>query len=168
MEHETTLSLGEWAVSADPTSVLACVGLGSCVAFIVYDATRHVGGMAHMVLPDSTMARFTPRPAPDLAPGKFVDVAVPLVLERVRAQGADPSRLEVYLVGGSRMLSGPADRLQIGERNIEAARQACTRHGLRITSQDVGGAAGRTVRLHIGTGELMLRQAGGRASRLAA
>lgn len=164
LEHETTLSLGEWAASADPTSVLACLGLGSCVAFIVYDATRHVAGMAHTVLPDSALGRLS-----GMAPAKFVDVAVPLVLERVTALGAEAPRLQVHLVGGSRMLSGNQDRMNIGARNVEAARQACARHGLAITSQDVGGTSGRTVRLHVGTGQLTLRGAGGPAvTRLAA
>ncbi|MCK9485334.1 MAG: chemotaxis protein CheD [Dehalococcoidia bacterium] len=163
-EHETTLSLGEWAVSADPTSVLACLGLGSCVAFIVHDAARHVAGMAHTVLPDSALGR-----PPDLVGARYVDVAVPLVLERVAALGARLADLQVHLVGGSSMLSSQADRLRIGERNVEAARLACVRHGLTVTSQDVGGTTGRTVRLHVGTGQLTLRGAGGPAlNRLAA
>lgn len=162
-EQETTLSLGEWAVSADPTSVLACLGLGSCVAFIVYDATRHVGGMAHMVLPDSSMGRSS-----DRTPAKFVDVAVPLVLERALAMGAMRHRLQVHLVGGARMLTSHADRMNIGERNAEAARVVCRRLGIAITSEDVGGNTGRTVRLHVGTGELTLRGAGAPVARLAA
>ena len=76
---ETTLSLGEWAVSNDPSSVLTCLGLGSCVAFIAYDPTTHIGGMAHMVLPDSALGRPTPR-----SEAKFVDVAVPLVMRELQ------------------------------------------------------------------------------------
>lgn len=161
--QETTLSLGEWAVTADPGAVLACLGLGSCVAFIAYDRAERVGGMAHTVLPDSGLGRPT-----DLAPAKFVDIAVPLVLEQMAALGAETGNLEVHLVGGSSMLTSQTDRLHIGERNVEAARRACAHYGLTIASQDVGGATGRTVRLHIGTGQLTLRGAGMPATRLAA
>jgi chemotaxis protein CheD len=50
---ETTLSLGEWAVTDGRDGVLTCLGLGSCVAFIAYDPVARVGGVAHMVLTDS-------------------------------------------------------------------------------------------------------------------
>lgn len=163
LEHETTLSLGEWAVSADPTSVLACLGLGSCVAFVAYDAAKHIGGMAHMVLPDSTMGRPS-----ELAPAKFVDLAIPIVVERVLQLGAQHRNLQVHLLGGSCMLKGQGGMLNIGERNIQAARSLCQKLGLRITSEDVGGNHGRTVRLHVGTGELTRRGAGIPAARLAA
>ena len=50
------VGLGEVKISEDPESVLACVGLGSCVAISAFDPVAKVGGMAHVVLP-KTMER---------------------------------------------------------------------------------------------------------------
>lgn len=83
-----TLGLGEWHVTADRGMTLTCLGLGSCVAFIAWDPIAKVGGMAHMVLPDSTAGRGG-------APGKFVDTAIPLVLSTMQGAGALRSRLHI-------------------------------------------------------------------------
>jgi chemotaxis protein CheD len=153
---EQTLGLGEWAVSADPTMTLTCIGLGSCVAFIVYDPATKVGGMAHMVLPDSTGARATPGTA------KFVDQAIPLVLDGVKEIGAEPRRLKVVLAGGATMLRGAAfaGRVNIGDRNAEAARALLNARHLRIAAEDLGGTQGRTVRLQLGDGSIAVSLAG--------
>jgi len=160
---ETTLSLGEWAVSNDRDAVLTCLGLGSCVAFIAYDPVARVGGMAHMVLPDSTQGRPTPR-----SEAKFVDVAVPMVLEEMLRLGAMRMRLQVSLVGGASMLPnqrGP-ESMNIGARNAAAASAAVQARGLRVRLEDVGGTQGRTVRLQMRTGEVVVSTA--RALRAAA
>lgn len=144
------LSLGEWAVSDDPERELVCLGLGSCVALCVYDAVKNVGGMAHMVLPDSDDGRRGG------AEAKFVDLAVPLVLREMEQLGAARTRMKIHLVGGAQMLSGASftDTMMIGQRNVEAARAALDSERLKITSEDTGGDAGRTVKLAIATGEL--------------
>ncbi len=144
------LSLGEWAVSDDPERELVCLGLGSCVAFCAYDPQKHIGGMAHMVLPDSDHGKRSG------AEAKFVDLAVPLVVREMEGLGALRSRLVVHLVGGAQMLSGASfsDTMMIGQRNVEAAHEAVEAQRLKITSEDTGGDAGRTVKLAIATGQL--------------
>ena len=150
------LGLGEWQVAADPQVELVCLGLGSCVALCAYDGMGKVGGMAHMVLPDSTAARTGTGGA------KFVDVAVPLLLERMAQLGALRSRLRVALVGGAHMLSGRAfaDSPQIGPRNLEAAVAALEARGVRVAEQQTGGTQGRTVTMAVRTGELLVETAG--------
>ncbi|MGE3857358.1 MAG: chemotaxis protein CheD [Dehalococcoidia bacterium] len=153
---ETTLSLGEWAVSNDRDAVLTCLGLGSCVAFIAYDPVARVGGMAHMVLPDSTQGRATAR-----SEAKFVDVAVPLVMQELTALGALKARMQVSLVGGAAMLpvrSG-MEQMNIGARNAAAAHAAVKAQGLRVRLEDLGGTQGRTVRLAVRTGEVTISTA---------
>lgn len=153
---EETLGLGEWAVSADPRATLTCIGLGSCVAFIVYDSASRVGGMAHMVLPDSTGARAAPGTA------KFVDQAIPLVLDGVQALGGQPRRLRIVLAGGANMLRGPAfdGRVNIGDRNAAAARALLAVRRFRIAAEDLGGTQGRTVRLRLSDGSISVSLAG--------
>ncbi|MGE3961709.1 MAG: chemotaxis protein CheD [Dehalococcoidia bacterium] len=154
---ERALGLGEWAVSAAPGSVLTCLGLGSCVALVAYDASAKVGGMAHMVLPDSVAGRVS-----ETSPAKFVDLAVPLLLAEMERAGAQRTRMQVQLVGGASMLEVPGrtNTMQIGERNAAAARKALAAERLPVKQEHLGGTRGRTVRLDVGTGRIEVSTAG--------
>lgn len=153
----TTLSLGEWRVSNDPGEVLLCLGLGSCIAFVAWDAAARVAGMAHMVLPDSTQGRPSA-----LTPAKFVDLAVPLVTGAMLDRGARRDRMRVHLVGGARMLQGVQHQsaMNIGERNAEAARKAVAAAGLRVHIENTGGGHGRTVRMAVADGSVLVTSPG--------
>ena len=48
----TYIAQGEGAVSADPSAIFTAL-LGSCVSVCFYDPIAHVGGMNHVLLPDS-------------------------------------------------------------------------------------------------------------------
>ena len=50
------VGMGEGAVAVDP-QVLSSPGIGSCVAVALYDSERRIGGMAHVMLPDSAGTR---------------------------------------------------------------------------------------------------------------
>ncbi len=150
------VGLGEWTVSDDRNATLVCLGLGSCVALCAYDPVARVGGMAHFVLPRSADGRNT-------GPGaKFVDTGIPLLLLEMERRGAVRSRLVLKIVGGARMITTPGlnAALNIGDRNVESARETLKALGLRIAAEDTGGAHGRTVRLDVRTGELTVSAAG--------
>ena len=156
LEGAVVLSLGEWAASDDPSDVLVCLGLGSCVALCLYDPLRSIGGMAHMVLPDSSARGAKSSGA------KFVDVAVPLLLQEMEAKGAGRARLRAHLIGGALMLQGAAFKatVNIGQRNAQAARAALRSAGVRVRGDELGGSNGRTVRLELATGRLTAATAG--------
>ena len=48
----------------------------------------------------------------------------------------------------------------IGNRNIDSARQTFTKMGIRLKSEEVGGKIGRTVRLYVADGRYTLRMMG--------
>lgn len=149
-----SLNLGEWRVTDDGAATLVGLGLGSCVALCAHDPQAGVGGMAHMVLPTSRAAAGT-------AGAQFADAAVPLVIEEMERLGAVRRRIVCYLVGGAHILTNTTTALaQVGERNVEAAHEALRALGLRVRAEDVGGERGRTVRLHIGSGEVDVAHAG--------
>lgn len=151
--NDLSLGLGEWAVSEDQRMDLVCLGMGSCVAFVAHDPVARIGGMAHMVLPDSTAGR-----ASTSAPAKFVDLAIPLVLSRMEEIGAVRGRLRIHLAGGAQMLQTSL-ALNIGERNVAAADKVLAALRFRLVTRDVGGTHGRTVRLSVATGALDIRLA---------
>ena len=99
--------------------VLVTVGLGSCVAILLYDSAAEVGGLAHVLLPSPALTRSVDNPA------KFPQTAVPRLLEEMAARGANPRRVTARLAGGASMfasLSAPGT-IQMGERNVVASRQ---------------------------------------------
>ena len=152
-----TLGLGELRAATGADTVLACLGLGSCVAMCAYDPVSKVGGMAHMVLPrrgESTGQAVS---------AKFVDCGVPMLIEQMEQLGAKKSRLVVKLVGGAQMIANQNHNgvFHIGERNAETAKAVLADLGVPIRAVDTGGNRGRTVRLHLESGRLMVSSVGG-------
>ena len=134
--------------------MLTCLGLGSCVALCAHDVEARVGGMAHLVLPSSASARSASGP-------KFVDIAIPLVIEQMENQGAVRRRIACYLLGGAHILKNTTTEMaQVGSRNVEASRATLAALGLRLRAEDLGGERGRTVRLHVGSGLTEVSHAG--------
>lgn len=143
---------GELGVGAGDM-LLATLGLGSCIAVALDDPGARVGGLAHVFLPEAALN------APFAAPGRYVDTALPLLVERVVVAGADPRRLRARLVGGASMFPAlqPAGAVPLGLRNADAARALLGRLGVPVVGEDLGGNHGRSVYLYLGDGRLMVR-----------
>jgi chemotaxis protein CheD len=130
------------------SEVLITVGLGSCVAILLHDATAKVGGLAHILLPSPGLSRR------DANPAKFPQTAVPRLLELMSRAGASPRRITARLAGGASMFAALAapGTIQMGERNVVASRQVLNGHGIPLVAEAVGGDYGRTVRLIVACG----------------
>ena len=149
---EIRVKVAECAVGRDEQTLIT-IGLGSCVAILLYDGTARVGGLAHTLLPDETMARDRTNPA------KFAASAVTLLLAEMTRLGADATRIRAKLVGGASMFANllPAGGINIGDRNVAAARQALQRNGIAIVAEDVGSDHGRSVHFHLDDGRVEVR-----------
>jgi chemotaxis protein CheD len=136
--------------SGTGNDILVTIGLGSCVGIVLYDATAHVGGLAHVLLPSPALGR------QDSNPAKFPQTAVPLLLEQMGQHGASIRRISARLIGGASMFSGlgAPGTIQMGERNVVASRQALHQHGVAIVGEATGGDFGRTVRLWVADGRV--------------
>ena len=147
----TTLrvKVADFAVGRNGDTVIATVGLGSCVAIALYDPATRVGGLAHVLLPNESMTRDRSNRA------KFPSAAVPLLLAEMRGLGAN-GRVNARLVGGASMFGAllPAGGANIGERNVAASRAALTAAGLQLLGEDVGGDYGRSVFFHLADGRI--------------
>ena len=139
-----------------PQDVLVTLGLGSCVAILLHDRVARVGGLAHALLPEPALARDRSNPS------KFAATAVPLMVEELAAMGGRAGRLEARLVGGASMfttLMVPGS-LNMGERNVRAAREALRQAGIPILGEEVGGDYGRSVRFTVGEGRTVVSSVG--------
>src|SRR5207245_4866435 len=115
------------------------------------------GAMSHVLLPSISLARDITNRA------KFPETAVPLLVERLKALGADPRRLVAKLAGGASMFSQlvTPGTIQMGERNVLASRSALRAAAIPIVRESVGGEGGRSVRFHVKDGRVGIRSVGG-------
>lgn len=128
------------------------IGLGSCVAITLYEPLSKVGGMAHVLLPDPSVARDNQNLA------KFATTAVPLLLSEMRARGMRATPF-ARLAGGASLfgnLLGSAQG-QMGTRNVAAARAALREAGIGVRAEETGGEGGRSVVLEVESGRFIVR-----------
>jgi chemotaxis protein CheD len=153
--------MGELATSAVAGDVLVSLGLGSCIGLALVDRRLGVAGLAHIVLPASTGN-------PPAGTYKFADIAVPELIEQVVAKGGRRAMLEAVLVGGASMFAVSNASLEVGVRNEAAVRDLLAAERISVVAAETGGARGRTVRVHVGSGQVTVREAGGIESTLVA
>jgi chemotaxis protein CheD len=147
------VNVADWAVGRGD-QVITTLGLGSCVAIAIHDPVTLVGGLAHVLLPVRSSSRASTNRA------KFAETAVPMLLEEMARQGAGPvSRLQARLAGGASMFAALLHMggLNVGERNVIAARAALEQAGVALVGEDTGGDFGRSVYFHLRDGRLEVR-----------
>jgi chemotaxis protein CheD len=149
---ELIVRMSELAVSAMPGDELVSVGLGSCIGLALVCRRRGACGLAHVMLPESGG-----RPAEN--PAKYGDQAVPELLARLRLLGVCARSLEAVVVGGAQMFAD-ANGTAIGARNEAAVRAALNRARVPVLAAATGGGTGRTIRVHVATGTVTVREAG--------
>ena len=152
---EVIVNVADWAAERGE-GVLVTLGLGSCVAIMLYDPQVNAAAMAHVLLPSMSLARDTTNHA------KFPETAVPLLVDRLKRLGADPRRIVAKLAGGASMFSQlvTPGTIQMGERNVLASRNALRAASIPIVRESVGGERGRSVRFHVQDGRVEIRSVG--------
>lgn len=97
---------------------------------------------------------------------RYADKAVELLYNEMIAKGANKSTIVAKLVGGAHMFSSitKGELVQIGKKNIEATKEELARLNIRLVAEDTGEDLGRSVRLNVETGEVVLRTKNGEKS----
>lgn len=152
---EIIIGMGELAVSNQPSAVLTCLGVGSCVALCAFDPVTKIGGVAHIVLPHGDNANGN-------SPSKYANFAVPALLKEISRHGGEKSRLVIKVVGGAQMSTafGFDGTFKIGERNVQEILSSLEREGISVFAMDTGGTKGRTVRMYLDTGKVVVQSVG--------
>ncbi|HEX5564787.1 MAG TPA: chemotaxis protein CheD [Sporosarcina sp.] len=128
-------------------------GLGSCVGVVLYDETKKIAGLLHVMLPDSSLGR-----SDTLNAAKFADTGIYSLMEMLKAEGVRPLSLKAKIAGGSQMFQfGSSDSIRIGPRNVEAVKKELARLSIPIIAEDTGGSSGRTIEFDPSTSSLSIR-----------
>jgi chemotaxis protein CheD len=146
------VGVADLAACNDPSAELVTYSLGSCLGIMIYDPASKIGGLLHIMLPDSAIDAAKAAATPLM----FVDSGVPRLFQAVCNLGADRRQLVIKVAGGAQFLDA-GGIFNIGERNMEALDKILARNGYSIHARDVGGVCSRTVRLDLATGKVSVR-----------
>ncbi len=140
-------------VSPDTITTL---GLGSCVGIAIRDPATGIGGLAHIMLPDSKAIKDNSNIP------KFADTGIEELVRCIVEAGGVRSRLVAKIAGGAQMFAfqNKSSLVRVGERNVEATKNKLKEMGIPILAEDTGENYGRTVIFAPQTGEFTIRAVG--------
>lgn len=155
MEDMIKVGMADLKVCPFPKSITT-LGLGSCVGIALYDPTKKIGGLAHIMLPDSTKIRNSSNKA------KFADTGIVLLADEMVKYGALRTRLVAKIAGGAQMFafSNQSDMVRIGARNVESSKEILKQLGIPLLAEDTGLNFGRTVEFYTETGDFLIKSVG--------
>jgi chemotaxis protein CheD len=146
------IGVGDMAVSDNVQAVLSTYALGSCIGLVAYDPLAKVGGILHLMLPDSAIA-------PDKAavqPAMFADTGLPRFFRLLVNHHSRPAHLQLFLAGGANVILG-RDPFRIGERNLRATIDYLALNGFVLKQAQIGGSINRTLHLDLTTGVVTVK-----------
>ncbi len=156
MEYvEIKVGIADLNVACSPYKLIT-VGLGSCVGIAIYDKTLAIGGLAHIMLPDSSQFNKVTNEI------KFADLAIPILVQDMMKKGAKLRNMRAKIAGGASMFNF-ADKsiiMDIGNRNGIAVKNALKILSIPIVAEDIGGNKGRTLIFDTVSGMLSIRTVG--------
>lgn len=153
--NEIRIGIADLNIALSP-GVLVTVGLGSCIGITLFDKAHGIGGLAHIMLPDSTQFNNVTNPL------KFADLAIPILIDKMISHGADKRALQAKIAGGASMFnfSDKSMTMDIGNRNSLSVKATLKRLSIPLVSEDVGGNKGRTISLNTTSGIVVIKTVG--------
>ena len=129
-------------------------GLGSCVGVVLYDESKQIAGLIHVMLPDSSLGRSD---AVNVA--KFADTGIKALIELLKLEGVHAFKLKAKIAGGAQMFQFTSDKdsMRIGPRNVEAVKAELRKNSIPLVAEDTGGNSGRTIEFDPITSKLNIR-----------
>jgi len=148
------VGMADLKVAKSPDTITT-LGLGSCVGITLYDKSKKIGGMAHVMLP--TYKGFEGQ---NIA--KFADSAIIELINQLGRVGVSRNSVVAKIAGGAHMFGRTQnnDMLKIGERNAAASTAILQQLRIPIIANDTGGSHGRTIELNLETGALRIKSVG--------
>lgn len=155
MSEVIKVGMADLAVCVSPNSVTT-LGLGSCVGIALRDPVTKIGGLAHIMLPDSTKIKNNSNIP------KFADTGIEELVRLMVKQGANRANLVAKIAGGAQMFAFQSTNnlVRIGDQNVEASKKKLKELGIPILSEDTGKNYGRTVIFYPETGDFVIKAVG--------
>lgn len=146
MENKYIVGIADMKI-ARSEGTLITYALGSCVGVCLYDPVIKLGGMVHIMLPES------------LSSGnqnvfKYADTGIRETIRKMEVFGARKERIVGKIAGGAKMFdvqaTGPLGN--IGDRNVTSTKLILKSEGIRLLKEDTGANYARTLSFDVSTG----------------
>ena len=126
------VGMADYKIAKSPDSLIT-LGLGSCVGVVIYDKTKQIAGMAHIMLPASDEIKNNSNKM------KFADTCIDMMMEDLLKQGVNKTLLKAKIAGGAQMFSVSlkTDNLNIGKKNAEAVKKKLKSLNIPIVAEDL-------------------------------
>lgn len=153
---EISIPMGGMAIGIENNILKTFVG--SCVAVVIYDEEKKIGGMAHIMLPKNITNKSTKGTKQE---GKFADEALDIIIERLNKISSD-LELKAKMSGGAEIFQHESEsgNLHIGNRNVIGIRTMLKDRNIPIIAQSVGEKSGRWVTFHCNTQRVIVKHRG--------
>jgi chemotaxis protein CheD len=126
------------------------------VGIAVRDPVTKIGGLAHIMLPDSTEIKNNSNIP------KFADTGIEELIKQIVAKGASRQRLVAKIAGGAQMFAFQSSNqtMRVGDRNVQATLKKLKDMNIPVLAQDTGDSYGRTVIFYPENGNFVIRAVG--------
>ena len=160
MTNQIKVNISDYKIGQSPDTLIT-LGLGSCVGIAIYDEKNKIGGLSHIMLPDSTQFKR------NIKVEKFADLAIPHMVKEIKMK-SKISKLVAKIAGGSSMFNFPDSNLEksIGFRNVVAVEKTLKELKIPILGRNTGGKIGRTMIVNLDTFVVDIRTANREVNRL--
>jgi len=119
----------------DPSQILTCRALGSCIAVIIADPVLNIGGIAHIMLPGKA------RESQDKYEMRYAENGIAKLLQELKTMGAHHP--VACIVGAANVLRRPDDK--ICQLNIESVTKTLYHFNIPILKESLGGMERRSI-----------------------
>lgn len=151
MNESKLVGIAQYAVARSPEQ-LCCLGLGSCIGAFLYDPSTKIGGVVHVLLPQS--------PNGTGQEAKYADTGIRLLFREVVREGARKHRLTAKLVGGAQMFPDLNLKMNdIGRQNVLQSRRTLQELRVPLAAEDVEGDKGRSAYYSMDDGSVRVKKA---------
>ena len=150
------VGMADYKVGSAPATIIS-YGLGSCIGISIYDPQTKIGGLLHIMLPDSTEIRNNSNRF------KFADTGITDMVAEMVKRGAVRSHMVAKIAGGAQMFAygnTKSDMIRVGERNVIASKKKLEELKIPLIAEDTGDTYGRTVIFYPATGVFTIRAVG--------
>lgn len=150
-----TVGMADLKTCKSPDGLIT-LGLGSCIGIAIRDPKMGIGGLVHIMLPDSTVIRGNQNIA------KFADTGIVELVRQMERMGASKIRMVAKIAGGATMFQSMSknELMNVGERNAIASRMVLKQLNIPLLAADTGANYGRTVTFFPETGDFHIRAVG--------
>ncbi len=156
---EIFLDPGEYFVGDSTFKVRTL--LGSCVSMILWHQRMQYGAMSHFLLSSrKTSQRESDIVKAPQSEGKYADEVIDIMMRELKQAKVPLHECVAKVFGGGNMFPDQkmTDRLNVGKKNGETAKQLLHERGFRIVAEDLFGIGHREIIFNLGNGDVWVRQ----------